>query len=221
MSVMDKTPFHGVTLYSHPNDHYSHSVRFLLAEKKIQYRLILVDEQDEEDLTQLNPYGSLPTLVDPQVKLFKASIINEYLDDRYRQNRLYADNPAEKAEQRQFLWRIEQDWFKWADILLRHPDTLDQQQQSVAKRELTDILSSLNPLFQHYPYFMSEQFSIIDCMLAPMLLRLWYRKIGISPKHAKGLLLYCQRVFNRDSFRQSLTTFEQTRYSETLKQFNR
>ncbi len=220
MSLIDTSPYHGITLYSHPDDYYSHSVRFVCAEKNIQHRLIFIEEHDEEDLTQLNPYGTLPTLVDPQIKLFKASVINEYLDERYRQNRLYADAPAQRAEQRQFLWRIEQDWFKLADTLLRHPDSLNPQQQQIAQQELGDILTSLNPLFQHYPYFMSEQFSIIDCTLAPMLLRLSHMKIQFSSKHSKGLLSYCKRVFNRDSFKKSLTSIEQTRYRETLKQLD-
>lgn len=219
MSLIDPTPFHGVTIYSHPHDYHSHSVRLVLAEKKINYRLIIVDEHDLDDVVQLNPYGSLPTLIDPQIKLFKASIINEYLDDRYRQNRLYADAPAEKAEQRQLLWRIEQDWFHLADILLRHPDTLDTGQQHTARKELTDTLMSLSPLFQHYTYFMSEQFSILDCTLAPMLLRLTQMQIEFSAKHSKGIILYCKRVFNRDSFKQSLTQTELTRYSEQLKLF--
>lgn len=220
MSEIDTTPFHGITLYSHSDDYHCHTVRFLLAEKNVTYRLIILDETTQEDLAQLNPYATLPTLVDNATKLFKATIINEYLDERYRQQRLYADAPAERAEQRQLLWRIEQDWFKLADILLCHPDSLNTVQQHYAQRELADILQSLSPLFQHYPYFMSEQLSILDCTLAPMLLRLQQMQIEISPKHAKGLLLYCKRMFSRDSFRRSLTTVEQTRYADTLKHFN-
>ena len=216
MSVVDTATYHGITLYSHANDHYSHSVRLVLAEKKIQYRLILVEDL-EEDLTQLNPYASLPTLVDPQIKLFKAAIINEYIDERYRQTRLYADAPAEKAEQRQYIWRIEQDWFRLADILLRHPDSLDLAQQQRAKQELKDVLINLSPLLQHFNYFMSDNFSIIDCTLAPMLLRVLWLTQGVEIKNSKGLLLYCKRVFNRDSFQQSLTVVEQTRYTEILK----
>jgi RNA polymerase-associated protein len=216
MSVVDTSPYHGITLYSHVNDHYSQSVRLVLAEKKIQYRQFLLEDL-EDDLSQLNPYGSLPTLVDPNVKLFKAAIINEYIDERYRQSRLYADAPAEKAEQRQFIWRIEHDWFRLADILLRHADTLDAAQQQNAQTELRDILISLGPLFQHFPYFMSENFSILDCTLAPMLLRVLGLVQGLNSKNSQGLLLYCKRVFNRDSFQQSLTTIEQTRYTEILK----
>ena len=109
MSNSDLPHFHGITLYSHNNDYQCHSTRLILAEKGIQYRLILVEDSDIEDLTQINPYGSLPALVDPQTKLYHQLIINEYIDDRYRQNRLFSDAPAEKAQQKQLLWRIHQD----------------------------------------------------------------------------------------------------------------
>ena len=219
MTDLDLSTFHGITLYSHPDDHYNHSVRFALAEKKINYRLILVDEQQREDLAQINPYATLPTLVDPQIKLFKASIIHEYLDDRYRQSRLYAESPSEKAQQQQLLWRIEKDWFSLADTLLCHPDTLNLQQAKQAKQELQDMLITLDPVFQHYTYFMSEHFSIVDCVLAPLLLRLY--SIGLTPpKHtSKGLSAYCKRLFKRESFIQSMTLIEKNKYSDLLKHF--
>lgn len=221
MTDLDLSTFHGITLYSHPDDHYSHSARLVLAEKNIKYRLIIVDEEQLEDLAQINPYATLPTLVDPQTKLFKASIINEYLDDRYRQSRLYAESPAEKAQHQQLLWRIEQDWFRLADILLKHPDSLDLEDQKRATKELSNILVSLDPLFQHYPYFMAENFSIIDCILAPLLLRMIHLGLDISPKRSKGLLLYCKRLFSRESFQQSMTLIEKSKYSTILKSFQK
>lgn len=220
MQLSDIQPYHGITLYSHNNDYQCHSTRLILAEKGIQYRLILVEDTEIDDLTQLNPYGSLPALVDPQTKLYHHLIINEYIDDRYRQNRLFSDAPAEKAQQKQLLWRIEQDWFKYADQLLRHPEQLSEQDRKKAQLELQDILINLSRLFQHSNYFMSDHFSILDCSLAPLLLRLPSIGIALSNKHSKALLLYCKRVFNRDSFKQSMTQVELSRYSDYLKRFN-
>jgi len=104
----------GLTLFSHADDFRSHWVRFVLAEKEIKHQLILVD-YDDEDLASLNPYNNLPMLLDQGSKLFNTAIITEYLDDRYRQTKLYADAPVERAEQRQYIWRFEQDWFRLAD----------------------------------------------------------------------------------------------------------
>ena len=168
MSVETAIP-QGITLYSHADDFRSHWLRFVLAEKQIKYHLIIVEDLDE-DLASLNPYNHVPMLLENDLKLFNSSIISEYIDDRYRQNKLYADAPAQRAEQRQYIWRLEQDWFKLADIMLCHPDSLDQKAKVEAQKQLTNTLITLTPLFQHYPFFMSDHFSIIDCMLAPILI---------------------------------------------------
>lgn len=190
----------------------SHWIRFLLAEKQIKYQLILVDHEDE-DLASLNPYNQLPMLIENNLKLFSTSIISEYIDDRYRQNKLYADAPGARAEQRQYIWRFEQDWFKLADTMLKHPDTFEPAQQAKAKKELSDTLISLNPLFQHFPYFVSETFSILDCMLAPMFIRLNSMGIELSKSASRPILLYCNRVFSRPAFVKSMTAQEKNRYS--------
>lgn len=214
MSV-EPAPPQGITLYSHADDFRSHWIRYVLAEKQIKYTLILTDE-DDEDLASLNPYNQLPMLVENDLKLFKTSIISEYVDDRYRQNKLYADAPAPRAEQRQYIWRFEQDWLELADIMLRDSDTLNKAAQKKAQIKLRDTLVSLTPLFQHFPFFMSEHFSILDCMLAPVFLRLPSMGIHLPPQHCRPIHLYCQRIFNRPAFVKSMTLQEKNRYSAVL-----
>lgn len=205
----------GITLYSHADDFRSHWIRYVLAEKQIKYNLILVDE-DDEDLASLNPYNQLPMLIENDLKLFNSSIISEYLDDRYRQNKLYADAPMPRAEQRQYIWRFEQDWLKLADIMLCHPDTLNEKEKVKAQKQLRDTLISLTPLFQYFPFFMSENFTILDCMLAPIFIRLKAMGIELPKQHCRPIHLYCQRIFSRPAFAKSLTMQEKNRYSEFL-----
>ncbi|KJV45908.1 starvation protein A [Acinetobacter indicus] len=212
---LENTPLQGITLYSHADDFRSHWIRLVLAEKNIKYHLVLVDHEDE-DLASLNPYNRLPMLIEQDLKLFHAPIISEYVDDRYRQNKLYADAPAPRAEQRQYIWRFEQDWLKLADILLCHKDTLDSAAQVKAQKQLRDTLVSLTPLFQHFPYFMAENFGILDCMLAPIFLRLKAMDIELPKQHCRPIHLYCQRIFSRPAFVKSLTVQEKNRYSEFL-----
>lgn len=214
MSV-EAAPLQGITLYSHANDFRSHWIRYVLAEKQIKHHLIIV-EDDDEDVASLNPYNQLPMLIENDLKLFNTSIISEYLDDRYRQNKLYADAPMPRAEQRQYIWRFEQDWLTLADKMLRHPDSFNKAESHKAQKQLTDTLISLTPLFQHYPYFMSENFSILDCMLAPIFLRL--KSMGINlPPHCRPILLYIQRIISRPAFTKSLTLQEKNHYRELLK----
>ena len=214
MSV-ENAPLQGITLYSHADDFRSHWIRFLLAEKQIKHHLILVDDQDE-DLANLNPYNQLPMMIENELKIFNTAIISEYLDDRYRQNKLYADAPAPRAEQRQYIWRFEQDWLGLADIMLRHTDTLDLKAKAQAQKKLRDTLISLTPLFQHYPYFMSEQFTILDCMLAPIFIRLNMMGIELPKQQCRSIHLYCQRIFSRPAFIKSMTVQEKSRFSAVL-----
>ncbi len=214
MSV-ESAPPQGITLYSHADDFRSHWIRYVLAEKQIKYHLIIADEEDE-DLASLNPYNQLPVLLENELKLFNTGIISEYIDDRYRQNKLYADAPAPRAEQRQYIWRFEQDWLKLADIMLRHPDTLDPAAKKQAQKKLRETLVSLTPLFQHFPFFMSEHFSILDCMLAPIFLRLKSMGIELPAQHCRPIHLYCQRIFSRPAFAKSMTLQEKNRYSDLL-----
>ena len=215
MSV-EAAPLQGITLYSHANDFRSHWIRYVLAEKQIKHHLIIVDD-DDEDVASLNPYNKLPMLIENDLKLFSTSIISEYLDDRYRQNKLYADAPMPRAEQRQYIWRFEQDWLMLADKMLRHPDSFNKEESVKAQKQLKYTLVSLTPLFQHYPYFMSETFSILDCMLAPIFLRLPSMGIHLPPQNCRPILLYMQRIFSRPAFLKSLTLQEKNHYRELLK----
>ncbi|AOA59255.1 glutathione S-transferase N-terminal domain-containing protein [Acinetobacter larvae] len=211
MSV-ETAPAQGITIYSHSDDFRSHWIRYVLTEKAIRYHLIIVDHEDE-DLASLNPYNQLPMLIENNLKLYHSPIISEYLDDRYRQNKLYADSPAARAEQRQYIWRFEHDWFKLADHILCHPDTLDLAAQQQARQQLQDTLIALTPLFQHFPYFMSENFTILDCMLAPIFIRLKAMGIHLPIKPCRPIHLYCQRIFQRPAFIQSMTAEEKNRFA--------
>lgn len=212
---LENPAIQGITLYSHSDDFRCHWIRYVLAEKQIKYHLIMLDASDE-DVASLNPYNQLPMLIENELKLFNTTIIAEYLDDRYRQNKLYADAPAPRAEQRQYIWRFEQDWLRLADVMLCHPDSLNPAAKQRAQQQLRDTLISLTPLFQHFPYFMSDSFSILDCMLAPIFLRLKAMGIELPAQHCRPIQLYCQRIFSRPAFLQSLTLQEKNRYKELL-----
>lgn len=213
--TVENAPLQGITLYSHADDFRSHWIRLILAEKQIKHNLIISEDEDE-DLASLNPYNRLPMLIENDLKLFNTTIIAEYIDDRYRQNKLYADAPAPRAEQRQYIWRFEQDWFRLADQMLCHPDTLNAEAKKKAQKQLRDTLISLTPLFQHFPYFMSENFTILDCMLAPIFIRLKQMGIELPAQQCRPILLYCQRIFSRPAFQKSMTFQEKNRYGALL-----
>ena len=199
----------GILLYAHPDQHDSHQIRLALAEKQIAYRLITVDPAlRPEDLLDLNPYASLPTLIDRELRLYQNAIILEYLEERYPRVPLLPDHPASRAEYRQYAWRIQHDWLSLANTLLMHPDSLDVNAARQARQQLRNSLISLSPLFAKRPFFMNDQFGLCDCLLAPMLWRLPEMQIELPSSLAAPLLAYCQRLFERPAFVATLSPQE-------------
>ena len=193
-----------MTLFSTANDMYCHQVRMVLAEKGVTVDIIQVSTDSlPEDVYEVNPYGSLPTLMDRDLALFKADIINEYLDERFPHPPLMPVYPVARANARLMMHRIEKDWYGLAAKILQNgPDA------AIARRDLREGLLAMAPLFQEHPYFMSEEYSLIDCYLAALLWRLPLFGIELTGTGSKLLQTYMTRIFERDGFQQSLTEAE-------------
>ncbi|KTD59970.1 stringent starvation protein SspA [Legionella shakespearei] len=191
-----------MSLFSDVDDVYSHQVRIVLAEKGVNVEILAV-KQDEPgaDLLALNPYGTVPTLIDRELVLYEARIIMEYLDERFPHPPLLPVYPVARAETRKMMHRIEQDWYYLMNYILRD-DNAEQ-----ARANLLESLTSLDPVFADKPYFLSDEFSLLDCALAPLLWRLPKLGLDIGPQY-KGIIAYMQRVFKRESFQTSLTDAE-------------
>lgn len=196
----------GMTLYSDATDHYSHRIRFVLAEKESTVEIISIDPHHKpEDLADLNPYNSLPTLVDRDVCLYETKVMIEYLDERFPHPTLLASYPVARALTRQYAYRIERDWCTLVDTIL-HSDS--DENVLAARKELRESLISIAPIFAEKPYFMSDEFSMVDIMLAPILWRLPALRIELPEKPCRPLFRYMERLFAREAFVQSLTPAE-------------
>lgn len=188
-----------MTLYSGP-DIYSHQVRIVLAEKGVSVDILNVDANHPcEDLYELNPYNSLPTLVDRELVLYKAQVIMEYLDERFPHPPLLPVYPVSRAKSRLMIYRIERDWYSLISRI--------EKGDTRARDELKNGILSIVPVFDEMPYFLSEEFTLVDCCIAPLLWRLPAYGIEL-PRSAKSIAKYQQRVFNRESFQVSLTEAE-------------
>jgi RNA polymerase-associated protein len=193
-----------MTLFSDSTDIHSHRVRIVLAEKGISVDIIYVDPANPpEDLIELNPYAMVPTLVDRDLVLYDSQVIMEYLDERFPHPPLMPVDPVSRGSTRMTLKRIQKDWDGLVDILER-----DSGQPAVkARKELQESLTLIAPIFEQKPFFMSDEFSLIDCAVAPILWRL--SKYGVElPESAKSLKDYAKRIFQMDSFHASLSETE-------------
>ncbi len=193
--------------YSNGNDHYSQRVRLVLAEKGVAVDILDVDPRNmPEDLADLNPYRSLPTLVDRDLVLYESQVIMEYLDERFPHPPLLPVYPVARAQSRLVIYRIQKDWCGSVDTLVagKSKDTVIDK----ARKELRESLVSIAPIFSEKPYFMNDDFTLVDCCVAPILWRLPQLGIELPPKHGKPILDYMDRIFDRDAFQASLSEAE-------------
>ncbi|HSG61133.1 MAG TPA: glutathione S-transferase N-terminal domain-containing protein [Pseudomonadales bacterium] len=197
-----------MTFFSDSQSHYSHRVRIVLAEKGVTVDIIEVDAQQPmpSDVVDNNPYGDLPTLIDRELVLYESKVMMEYLDERFPHPPLLPVYPVARAENRLYIYRIERDWCVLVDEILSGTTTKAAEK---ARKQLRDSLVSIAPIFAEKPFFMSDEFTLIDCCLAPILWRLPVLGIDIpSTKQTLPLLQYMARLFERDAFKESLTEQE-------------
>lgn len=193
-----------MTLYSRPECALSHRVRLVLAVKGINIDVQDV-EGDElpEDLVQLNPYNSVPTLVDRDLVLYDSRVVTEYLDERFPHPPLMPVDPVTRATYRMALHRVEKDWYSLLPDLTGKPGKV----MTTARRTLAESVVSTDEIFSIKPYFLSDELSLVDCTIAPILWRLnsWGIELGDDAKNVKA---YCKRLFALEAFRNSLTEQE-------------
>jgi RNA polymerase-associated protein len=195
-----------MTLYSGAVDILSHRVRIVLAEKGVSYEVVNVEGRGKpEDLLELNPYGNVPTLVDRELALYESNIIAEYLDERFPHPPLMPVYPVARAKARLVIYRFDREW----GPLIRKLESGKINDSRVAAKELASYIVQLVPIFNSYPYFMGDEFTLVDCCIAPVLWRLPVWGITFSPVETKAINKYAERVFQRDSFQASLTEAEQ------------
>ena len=201
---MCSSDLNNMNLYTSASTIQCHRTRIVLNEKDIVHEVTEVDPKKlPEDLIDLNPYGSLPTLVDRDLVLYNSRVIMEYLEERFPHPPLMPVGPVQRAQTRLALFQVEQDWYPLIDII----ETKGEKAVIKAKKDLTESIASVAEIFSTTPYFLSEDFTLVDASVAPILWRL--RHYGIEmPNEAKAINSYADRLFEREGFVLSLTESE-------------
>ncbi len=194
-----------MTLFSAPEELQSHRVRIVLAEKASEIEIInVVPGRYPEDLLDLNPYRSLPTLVDRDLVLYDARVIIDYLDERFPHPPLMPVDPVLRAQFRLAMYRFERDWYGLADHIERETD---RKVQTRLKKELRDTILQTSDVFKVKPFFLSDDFSVVDATIAPIMWRLRRYEIDLPPE-AQPLARYAAAILARPTFRASLSEAE-------------
>ncbi len=193
-----------MTLFSSPTCPMSHCARFVLHEKGITADIEYYDlANPPEDLLELNPTGTSPTLIERELVLYDSRIIMEYLDERFPHPPLHQMDPVSRATARMVIKRIDQDWYQLLDEILYS----GEKKSARAKKLLRESLLATAPVFAARPYFMGDEFSLIDCVIAPLLWRLPSIGIDVSTPNQE-IVNYAERMFRRNGFKRSLSEAE-------------
>ena len=195
-------------LYSDRDNHYSHRVRIVLAEKDITCEIREFDTEDVSDeILAMSNTHQLPILVDRDLNLSDTGVIMEYLDERFPHPPLLPVYPVSRASCRELMLRIDREWCPLVDQILNSRMTKKKEMQ--VKEELVQQLATISPTFKEFAFFMNEDFTLVDCYVAPILWRLPSMGINLPyNKHLKPLLDYQAKLFDRPGFNDSLTTIE-------------
>ena len=193
-----------LTLFSSPDCVVCHRVRLGLAAKGVGYELVPVDpNKPPEDLLDLNPYHSVPTLVDRDLVLYSASVVSEYLDERYPHPPLMPVDPLSRARLRLAMLQIEKNWVPQVQAV----QSGSKVQAEAGRKALRELLLGSLPLFKAAKFFLNPEMSLADCAMAPIIWRL--QSLGIPlPKDGKAIEDYGNRIFRNPGFLRSLTEHE-------------
>ncbi len=196
-----------MTLFSGPTDPWSHRVRLVLAEKGIAIDVVNAEVGKlPEDLLELNPYHSLPTLVDRDLVLYDSRVIIDYLDERFPHPPLMPIDPVTRAQFRIALYRVERDWYGIAGDIQSDPQGKVAAQ---ARKVLGEAISASAEVFRAKPFFLNDEFSLVDATIAPILWRLPFLGVELSAQ-AQPIVKYMHGIFSRPTFRASLTEAERS-----------
>lgn len=191
-----------MTLFSSPTCYRCHRTRIVLSEKGIACEIVYVqDGMLPEDIMDQNPYNSVPTLADRDLILYDSRVINEYLDERFPHPPLMPVDPVSRAKTKIVLYRMDRDWYSLVEKI-EAGDNTDQ-----ARKQLAEGLAASDEIFGVKPFFLSDEFTLMDAAIAPLLWRLEHYGVKL-PSQAKNVMAYADRLFERESFQESMSDAE-------------
>ena len=193
-----------MTLFSDNTSHYSHRVRLVLAEKGVTVELVESESGAiPAELGDLNPYNTMPTLVDRELVLYESQVMMEYLDERFPHPQLMPPDPVMRARARLFLKDFENELF----VHMHDMDSTDQSKKIAARKIITETLIKLTPILTKQPFLLHDEYSMLDVAIAPLLWRLDHYEIKL-PNQSSSILKYADKLFKRPLFEEAMSPTE-------------
>lgn len=190
-------------LYSGTTCPYSHRCRIVLYEKGMDFEVIDIDLMSRaEDIAAINPYNKVPVLIERDLILYEANIINEYIDERFPHPQLMPPDPVMRGRARLFLHRFEQELYSQVDAIGQGGKAAEKPRAIVR-----DNLTQLAQILTRQKFLLGDEFSMLDVAIAPLLWRLEHYGIQMG-KDAAPMMKYAERLFSRQGFIDALTPSE-------------
>lgn len=191
-------------LYSGTSCPYSHRCRIVLFEKGMDFEVIDVDLMNKsEDVAAINPYGKVPVLVERDLVLYEANIINEYIDERFPHPQLMPPDPVMRGRARLFLHRFEQELYSHVEVIEHGVPKAAEKARTIIRDNLTQLAQILT----NQKFLLGNEYSMLDVAIAPLLWRLDHYGIQMG-RDAAPLMKYAERLFSRQGFIDALTPSE-------------
>ena len=191
---------------------YVRKVRIVMAEKKLDFQLVLTDVWNSQEILQSNPLGKVPCLVtESGESIFDSRVIVEYLDALSPVGRLIPPSGRERAECR--TWEAMADGILDASITARMESiwagrTPEQRSQAWIDRQMSRVdgtLAALSTGLADKPWCTGNAFGLADIATGCALGYLDFRfpHIDWRGRHA-NLARLAEKLAQRPSFAETL-----------------
>lgn len=197
-------------LFCFPRSGNSREVRIVLAEKNIAYEAVNIHADkaaaDGEEFKKASPNKKVPAIIDGEVYMSEAFLINQYLDEKYPKPSLMPSSPAEREAIKKFVGEIDKKMVLNIGLLViecllkAKPDQREDFKEK-KRAEVIEGLRQLDHMLEGKDYLFGG-FSLADIAVTPHLAALPI--LGVTfPSELKNLNAWFDRIKARPSFKQS------------------
>ncbi len=197
-------------LFCFPRSGNSREVKIVLAEKNISYEPINVHGdpaiKESPEFKKASPQGKVPAIIDGDVYMSEAFLINQYLDKKYPAPALMPKDEKTQQAIIQFVSQIDKKMVLNIGLLviecLLKPKDQQREDFKVAKRaEVVEGLRELDRMVEEKDYLFGD-FSLADVAVTPHISALPILGTGI-PAEFKNATAWFERIKARPSFKAS------------------
>ncbi len=192
-------------LYCFPRSGNSREVKIVLAEKNVSFEPVNVHAdasvKESPEFKKASPQGKVPAIIDGDVYMSEAFLINQYLEKKYPQPALFPD--GKRAEIEAFVNENDKSFVLQIGLLviecLLKPKEQQKEEIKVAQRaKILEGLKRFDKMLEGKDYLLGE-FSLADVSVTPHIAALPILGTGIPPEF-KNTTAWFERIKKRPSF---------------------